>query len=282
MKKHLINALAFICGLCLLSSCMKNDPKQNSTVFYGHQHIPNINEYMPLRLLEAMGDENLFFGDEPPKLEGCYLADSIVVTSVKPILGSHWIQGVGPIQGIRQLRFQEQHFGISKFKYDFFNYSPQLNSTIKVESSNTDSTFSLMSEYLDQFTSDSLTPIYFNSEFSTNVFNSVYIMGRDPYFTIFYYDTRLPNEFRPLYANIISGKADKETVIEIDTVKGTTDTITRTMIKDLKWGIQTMKYFKGGSILDQILNSMYQIQPKPGDILILKNAKAIHQGEYQE
>ena len=107
-------------------------------------------------------------------------------------------------------------------------------------------------------------------------------MGRDPYFTIFYYDTRLPNEFRPLYANIISGKADKETVIEIDTVKGTTDTITRTMIKDLKWGIQTMKYFKGGSILDQILNSMYQIQPKPGDILILKNAKAVHQGEYQE
>lgn len=266
----------------LLSSCMKDDPKENSTVFYGHQQIPNINEFMPQSLLEAMGNENLYFGDEPPRLEGCYIADSIVATRIIRIPGSHWIQTEGPIQGIKQLRFTEQHFGIVKLKYDFFNYSPQLNSIIKIEASDTDSTYILMEEFVDDFTSDSLCPIYFENEFSKEVFKTVYIMGHDPYFTIFYYEIRLPSQFRPLYANIISGRVDKETVTVTDPETGTSHTIEQLVIKNLKWGIQTMKYFKGGHVLDLILNQEHQTPPKPGDILILKNAKDVHIGEYQE
>lgn len=282
MKKQLIRTLALFMGLSLLTSCMKNEPKTNSTIFYGHQQIPNINEFMPQSLLEAMGNENLYFGDEPPRLEGCYIADSIVATRIIRIPGSHWIQTEGPIQGIKQLKFQEQHFGIAKLKYDFFNYSPQVNAIIKIEASDTDSTFILMKEFVDQFKADSLSPIYFAEDFSTDVFNTVYIMGHDPYFTIFYYEIRTPSQFRPLYANIISGKVDEEAIIETDTVNGSTDTIVRPIIKDLRWGIQTMKYFKGGHILDLILNQEHQTPPKPGDILILKNAKDIHTGEYQE
>lgn len=282
MKKQLIRTLALFMGLSLLTSCMKNEPKTNSTIFYGHQQIPNINEFMPQSLLEAMGNANLYFGDEPPRLEGCYIADSIVATRIIRIPGSHWIQTEGPIQGIKQLKFQEQHFGIAKLKYDFFNYSPQVNAIIKIEASDTDSTFILMKEFVDQFKADSLSPIYFAEDFSTDVFNTVYIMGHDPYFTIFYYEIRTPSQFRPLYANIISGKVDEEAIIETDTVNGSTDTIVRPVIKDLRWGIQTMKYFKGGHILDLILNQEHQTPPKPGDILILKNAKDIHTGEYQE
>jgi hypothetical protein len=266
----------------MLSSCLKDNPKENATVFYGHQQIPNINEFMPQSLLEALGNQNLYFGDEPPKLEGCYIADSIVATRIIRIPGSHWIQTEGPIQGIKQLKFSEQHFGIAKLRYDFFNYSPQLNGIIQIEASDTDTTYLLMKDYVDQFVADSLSPSYFHNEFSNDVFNTVYIMGRDPYFTIFYYEIRLPSQFRPLYANIISGKVDKESIIETDTVSGLTDTIVRPVIKDLKWGIETMKYFEGGHILDLILNQEHQTPPKPGDILILKNAKDIHIGEYQE
>lgn len=282
MKKHLIRALVLFFGLTMLSSCLKDNPKENATVFYGHQQIPNINEFMPQSLLEALGNQNLYFGDEPPKLEGCYIADSIVATRIIRIPGSHWIQTEGPIQGIKQLKFSEQHFGIAKLRYDFFNYSPQLNGIIQIEASDTDTTYLLMKDYVDQFVADSLSPSYFHNEFSNDVFNTVYIMGRDPYFTIFYYEIRLPSQFRPLYANIISGKVDKESIIETDTVSGLTDTIVRPVIKDLKWGIETMKYFEGGHILDLILNQEHQTPPKPGDILILKNAKDIHIGEYQE
>lgn len=282
MKKHLIRALVLFFGLTMLSSCLKDNPKENATVFYGHQQIPNINEFMPQSLLEALGNQNLYFGDEPPKLEGCYIADSIVATRIIRIPGSHWIQTEGPIQGIKQLKFSEQHFGIAKLRYDFFNYSPQLNGIIQIEASDTDTTYLLMKDYVDQFVADSLSPSYFHNEFSNDVFNTVYIMGRDPYFTIFYYEIRLPSQFRPLYANIISGKVDKEAIIETDTVSGLTDTIVRPVIKDLKWGIETMKYFEGGHILDLILNQEHQTPPKPGDILILKNAKDIHIGEYQE
>ena len=282
MKKHLIRALVLFFGLTMLSSCLKDNPKENTTVFYGHQQIPNINEFMPQSLLEALGNQNLYFGDEPPKLEGCYIADSIVATRIIRIPGSHWIQTEGPIQGIKQLKFSEQHFGIAKLRYDFFNYSPQLNGIIQIEASDTDTTYLLMKDYVDQFVADSFSPSYFHNEFSNDVFNTVYIMGRDPYFTIFYYEIRLPSQFRPLYANIISGKVDKEAIIETDTVSGLTDTIVRPVIKDLKWGIETMKYFEGGHILDLILNQEHQTPPKPGDILILKNAKDIHIGEYQE
>ena len=54
--------------MTLLTSCLKDDPKNNDTVYYGYQQIPNINEFMPQRLLQAFGDQYLYYGDEPPKI----------------------------------------------------------------------------------------------------------------------------------------------------------------------------------------------------------------------
>ena len=74
MKKHLIKVLLILCGTLALSSCLKDDPENNPTVYYAYQYIPNINEFMPQRLLFALGNEHLHFGDEPPKIENVYLS----------------------------------------------------------------------------------------------------------------------------------------------------------------------------------------------------------------
>ena len=54
----------------MLNSCLKDDPANNETIFYAYQQIPNINDYMPQSLLLAMGENNLYYGDEPPRIEG--------------------------------------------------------------------------------------------------------------------------------------------------------------------------------------------------------------------
>ena len=70
-------------GLLLFSSCLKNDPKNsNTTLFYGHQEIPNINYYMPRPLLETLNNLNsLHFGENPPKMlfDSCYNDDTTIV-----------------------------------------------------------------------------------------------------------------------------------------------------------------------------------------------------------
>ena len=287
MKKHLIRALLVLCGFALFTSCMKDDPANNVTVFYGHQHIPNINEYMPMPLLEAMGNSNLYFGDEPPRIEGSYTADNTIATSVIRIPESHWMRPEGLIDGYRYYKFFEQHLGIANLSYLYYNYNTGGSSIdiSEIERSNNDSTVFLLKEYLDQFLSDTLKPVYFeNEEVNTDVFKNVYIMGKDPYFTIYYYDIIHTHLFHPLKANIISGKIDKEVIVETDTVSGVSDTIFRPVIKNFKWGVQTMTYFKGGQILDMLLNPTTgnQTLPKPGDIIIIENPTDVHQGEYLE
>ena len=45
-----------------------------------------------------------------------------------------------------------------------------------------------------------------------------------------------------------------------------------------------MIYFKGGHILDMLLNPTngHQTLPKPGDIVIIENPTDVHQGDYTE
>lgn len=287
MKKHLIRTLFILCGFALFSSCMKDDPANNGTVFYGHQQIPNINEFMPQELLEAIGNNRLHFGDEPPKIEGSYTADNTTVTRVVRIPESHWMRPEGAIDGYRYFKFFEQHMGIAKLKYLYYNYNNHSGNLeiSEIERSSNDSTLALINEYYDQFAADTLAPVYFDDEhIDKDVFNTVYIMGKDPYFTIYYYEVIHTHLFHPLKANIISGKVDKEFIVETDTVTGITDTIVRPVIKDFVWGIENMIYFKGGPILDMLLNpvSGNQTLPKPGDIIVIENETDVHQGEYQE
>lgn len=281
MKKHLLRALLFTCGLLFLCSCLKDDPKNNSTVYYGFQKIPNINEFMPQRLLQVMDSLHcLHYGNEPPKMEGSYKASDLRLIVVKKGPYSHWMMAPTPQLGNQFVKLYEQHIGIAKMQFWNEKGIPNIPQTHYVETSSTDSTFYYVTANPEHFTNDSLAPYYFqNYDFNKEDFNTVYIMGDSPYFTIFYYEIRhiFTTNFQPLNAVIISGKMDSETVIVNDTVNHKTDTIVQPVIKDYVMGIETMKYYKEGTSLNMILQAGGLATP--GDVMIIRNDGVAVHGE---
>jgi hypothetical protein len=235
---------------------MKDDPENNKTVYYGHQHIPNINEYMPQTLLRAMDSMDcLHYGDEPPRIEGEYIVDSTFSIGVIRAPGSNWSGAPSFLLGTRRFDFKEQHLGISKLEYIYYDDNADI-----VEKSNSDTTSKIMQEYLETMLFDTLFPGYFhNRENDFKVFDYAYIMGHDSYFTVYYYDVRSYlkvenqpyNIYKPLYANIISGRIESDP-----------DT-NETIIKDLMWGTQTVKYYEKDAINSMVYN--YHAFPKEGD-----------------
>lgn len=279
MKKHLYRTILFLCSTLLLGSCLKDDPKNNPTVYYAYQQIPNINEFMPQRLLYAMGNEYLHFGDEPPRIEGIYVAEDVWVTIVDTVPSSTWMQpSNNSIPNPQYFEFFEQHKGIAKMRfkspkgtigqYDYF-----------LEQSSTDMTDSVMSHNTSFFVDDTISPIYFKmGKLESRDFNTVYIMGEDPYFTVFYYEVRdIKSKGSPLNAVILSGKIDEETFVTNDTINHTTDTVVKPVIKDLRWGLQTMKYCQESSSINQIVHLGFL--PTPGDLMVLRNNGDAHTGE---
>ncbi len=283
MKKHLFQIILFLVGTALLSSCMKDDPENNETVFYGHQQIPNINEFMPRELLLVMDSLHcLHYGEEPPKLEGSFKASDLRLILVKKIPTSHWTMVPTSQLGIQFIKLFEQHFGISKMQFWNKKGTPE-NPPYYVETSSTDSTIYYVNRNPEHFINDILAPDYFKEKnFDENDFNTVYIIGKDSYFTIFYYEIRhiYMTNFQPLNAVIISGKLDKENVVVTDTISHTTDTVARPIIRDFVMGIETMKYYIGGTSLDMILQ--FGGLATPGDLLIIKNDGIVIPEEYEE
>ena len=135
---------------------------------------------------------------------------------------------------------------------------------------------------IDAFVNDSISPIYFKEDkLESRDFKTVYIMGEDPYFTVFYYEVRdVKSKSEPLNAVIFTGKMDKEIQIVNDTVNHTSDTIVKPVIKDLRWGIQTMKYYNETSSISQIIRLGFL--PTPGDLMVLRNLTDAHSGELPE
>lgn len=272
MKKHLFQIILFLVGTALLSSCMKDDPENNETVFYGHQQIPNINEFMPRELLLVMDSLHyLHYGEEPPKLEGNFKASDLRLIVVKKTPNSPWTMVPTSQLGKQYIKLYEQHFGISKMQFWNEKGTPEAP-PYYVETSSTDSTIFYVNRNPEHFINDVLTPDYFKEKsFDENDFNTVYIIGSDSYFTIFYYEIRhiYTTNFQPLNAVIISGKLDKENVVVTDTINHTTDTVERPIIRDFVMGIETMKYYREGQSLDMILQ--YGALATPGDLMIIKN-----------
>lgn len=279
MKKHLFKTIFLLCELLTLSSCLKDDPKHNPTIYYAYQQIPNINEFMPQRLLYAFGNENLHFGDEPPKIEGTFVADHIAITQVQTVPSSHWMQTATSIPTPQYFNFYDQHKGIAKMRFKYPKGSPG-DYTYFLENSSTDTTYALVKNDLGRFTNDTIAPTYFKQgKHNIDDFNTVYIIGNAPYFTIFYYEIRnISSKAEPLNAIIISGKMDKEIKLVNDTVTHTIDTIVKPVIRDLKWGIETMKYYKESTSINQIIN--FGFLPTPGDLVVIKNDGVAHSGEF--
>ena len=278
MKRHFFRILLFFCVFCGLSfftSCLKDDPENNKTIYYAYQQIPNINDFMPQSLLRAMGDENLYYGDEPPKIEGAFVANDSWITEVlktptSPLL----FPNVPTNAGCQYFEFYEQHKGIAKMTFR----NPHEGSI--TEYSSTDTTYSIVSENPDLFINDSIAPVYFKQgNYDKENFHTVYIMGHDPYFTIYYYEIRdMWLKAQPLNAIIISGKVETETVTVEDTVSHTTSTVERTFIKDFRWGIEAMKYYKETPQSLQWVSMGRALSP--GDVLLLKNQGNVYMGQY--
>ena len=281
MKKRLILAILFLSGLLSLSSCLKNDPDENPTVYYAYQEIPNINEFMPLKLINAFSDY-LYYGDEPPKIEGVFIADAISITDVFRSPESMWMMTPTPMEGKQYFRIHDQHKGIAKIEFKYPKGNPG-EYTFYVERSDPDSTYQVVTANPEFFINDStIAPVYFkDGNYQKENFNTVYIMGKDPYFTAYYYEIRdIKSKADPLNAVIISGKVDKEISVVNDTVNHTTDTIELPIIRDLKWCIETMKYYKEGTSISQIINAGFL--PSKGDAMLLKNDGVVHTGEFYE
>lgn len=280
MKKHIFRTLVLVCGLALLSSCLKDDPQSNATVYYAYQQIPNINEFMPQPLLLAFSDY-LHYGDEPPKIEGSFVTDDIFITDVIRNPGSTWIQTPTSIPAQQFFKFYDQHMGIAKLSFRYPKGNPG-EYTYFVERSDCDSTSAVVTNNPEFFIDDTIAPIYFkNGNYQRENFNTVYIMGKDPYFTVYYYEIRsIKSKAEPLNAVIISGRVDKETSVVVDTINHTVDTVVTPIIRDLRWGIETMKYYQEGTSISQIIALGYL--PSKGDVLLLKNNGVAHSGEYNE
>lgn len=280
MKKHLFRTLILLCGFALFSSCMKDDPEHNATIYYGYQQIPNINEFMPQSLLLAFSN-HLYYGDEPPKIEGSFIADNILITDVERSYGSTWMMQPTAMEGKQYFDIYEQHKGIAKMHFRYPKGTPG-EYDYYLERSDTDTTYAVVTADPEFFINDTIAPIYFkNGNYQKENFNTVYIMGKDPYFTIYYYEIRdIRSKALPLNAVIISGRIDEETIVVSDTAAHTTETIVKPVIRDMRWGIETMEYYNEGTSISQIIS--YGYLPTKGDLMLLKNNGVVHTGEYIE
>ena len=191
MKIRQSLTLVLFSGLLFFSSCLKDDPNgSNTTLFYGHQDIPNINYYMPRPLLDTLNKMNLLhFGENPPKMlfDSCYNNDTTIVFA-----------------------FSNHCFGMTSL-----SFKEKLDNGTK-GSSNTDDTYKIMTENKrwEEFLNDTLLPIFFDTAFNgttakdPEVLRHAYIMGNDPYFTLYYYEVlKEQQQLQPLNAVILSGRA---------------------------------------------------------------------------
>lgn len=261
-----------------LTSCLKDE---NATVLYSSQEIPDINYFMPSSLLNLMGNENLHFGDEPPRISGTFYADSLYVQQAKYADTTMPIHSV--IAGNRlsnsYLNIFEQHKGILKCEYTAIR---NVSNYDIYEFSREDSTYAHFRESDVPLMDSPVRPIYFEegSKLDLDDFHRAYLMGEGDDFTMYYYEVLVNyapptvpftiNSFYPVIANIISGTLKERNVIQYDSLHNPTDTIKEQIIKDFIWGKEVLGYFKDGPSLQQIIQQ--GMQPKSGDAWYLKNS----------
>ena len=156
--------------------------------------------------------DSLHFGENPPKMlfDSCYNNDTTIVFA----FSNHCF-------GMTSLSFKEKFDDGTK------------------ESSNTDDTYKFMTEnkrWEDFCLNDTLLPIFFDTAYNgtaaldPEVLRHAYIMGNNPYFTLYYYEVRKePQQLQPLNAVILSGTVVYKQ-FPIDTIKPVHDRITRDSI----------------------------------------------------
>lgn len=272
----LVTAGLFLSGI--FSSCLKEEYLKDangeyvldsldhkipsdSTIIYITQEIPDINKFMPDTLLKYMNKLSaLHFGTEPPKIDGLFMADSLLVVRTVFMPESHYSEH-GPVEnalrlGNYELTFRDQLWSV--LNCDYSQYRPIPPTGFYYECATDDSTYHILHDNFDKFKEYETTPKYFKDEsFNTDEFKNTYIIGTKPYFTMFFYqvvrneippEVTLPftlNDFHPIIANIVSGKYNK-------TDNG------QEFISEFVWGRQCIGYINVTEGLNYMIRSGQQ------------------------
>ena len=118
MKSRLLRYFGLAFGVLFffmaLPSCLK---KPNMIVLVDDlQEIPFITDYLPKDLLDLYGEENVFFGNQPPVVNMEFVSNHIYVTTKIPNLPSNHAPqpgGVSPIT--RYHKISNQHLQIAEY-----------------------------------------------------------------------------------------------------------------------------------------------------------------------
>lgn len=278
MKKNSsISTFILVLFLGMLGSCQKEDNNSNNnnenpvgpdtpSVIY---QIPPINEYMPERLLYLFDSLNVLHrGDEPPIVEGDFMAESMSIFLLNTVPESQYS---GMISGniLPEPRYFElKSQGVDTLSLTFkcpYIVTPEF---YFVERSDTDSTYYRIKNNLEQFIDAPIAPPYFkSSKFTPEDFKHAYIIGNGSVFTIYFYEIRnLGNNSSvynslPLNAVLFSGKMN-------------TDAEGNTIIEDFWYGMENMVYYNPNVNFYQSLN--------PGDIIIMQSPNTVVQGSFED
>lgn len=253
-----------------VTDSLGNKIPSDSTIIYITQEIPDINKFMPNTLLKHMDSMGaLHYGTRPPKIDGHFMADTLFIlkTILMPESHYHNIMAEGdPRPGKYGLTYQNQLWSVLNCEYSQLR---QITSTqYYYECSTDDSTYHILHANFDKFKEYEMTPSYFKDEnFNTDEFKNTYIIGNDSCFTSFFYQVIrneipvalpfTPKDFRPIIANIISGKYNKnENGLEY--------------ITEFFWGRQCIGYINTGIDLDKAIAQ--GLQPYYGDTWICNNS----------
>lgn len=273
MKKNI--QISLICFVLLVpfTSCLK-DTKDNIT--FEKQQIPNINTYMPEKLLNAFGDISLYFGDNPPVIEGAYLADAMIRSYVNLDENSPFIHNepaTAPIPG------EKRHFYFLNQEEGFLDYAycmpkgTETESILYCDTTNSLYGYSYLEAHPDLFdtSKNPFLGTYFKDLKNHEVLQKVYVMGNDPFFTAYFYelgDYQTPDgNYNALNAVIISGKLEMREEPIVDENGSIIGTVIKPVLCNFLWGIETINNINVPETIDP------QQIPWPGDVQIFSQSE---------
>ena len=266
-KRTIITTVILILFIGLLGSCKKENPPSIPDTPVSTYEIPTIDEYMPERLIHLFDSLNVLHrGDEPPMINGNFMAESICCCVVDRVPESNYIMSPGLLPKTFYYEFKEQENNTLHLTFKSPIGTPG-EIGFSLEQSDTDSTYFIVKDSIAFFANDPIAPPYFkSSRFSPEDFRHAYIMGSGDYFTLYFYEIRdIRFRFLPLNAIIISGKIS-------------TDEEGKTIIEDFWRGMETMKYYNEGPTINLLIQ--YGYMPTPGDIIISQSPDALVEGYY--
>lgn len=266
-QKTIITTFILILSIGVLDSCKKENHPSIPDPPVSTYQIPSIDEYMPERLLHLFDSLNVLHrGDEPPMINGNFMAESMYLCIVDRVPESPYMIQTGMMDTDFFYEFKEQKDGLLGVAFKCPHGIPG-EIGYSLEQFDTDSTYFIVKDSLTLFTNNPIAPAYFKSnKFTPEDLSHAYIIGNGSYFTLYFYEIRdTSSNSLPLNAVIISGKIS-------------TDEEGKTIIEDFWWGIETMTYYNGGASTNMIIQWGYM--PTPGDIIICQSHDALVEGYY--